>query len=222
MVIKQRAISSDEKLERREAILNATAGLLVKDDYHDISIARIARKVGVAKGTVFLYFRTKEELFLQLQSREYKSWFEDLNRRINTLLRHKKESRIDEFVENIMASIKVHPMMTRLTPILHIILERNIDYETAWEFKHFLLREIHTTGRLIEQCLPFLRKKDGAGFLLHLQVLLIGLIQLTRPALTVKQVIETEKMEIFQMNFEEKLPEMLALIINGMKAARKG
>ncbi|MDA8106410.1 MAG: TetR family transcriptional regulator [Nitrospiraceae bacterium] len=222
MSIRQRAISSDEKLERREAILNAAEELLSGDDYHDISIARIARKAGVAKGTVFLYFRTKEELFLQLQKREYESWFEDLNRRLNTLLQHKKERRIDEFIKNIMASIKEHPMMTRLTPILHIILERNIDYKTALEFKHFLLREIHATGRLIEQCLPFLRKNDGAGFLLHLQALLIGLIQLSRPAPAVKQVIETEKMEIFQMNFEEKLPEILALLINGMKAKRKG
>ncbi len=221
MVIKQRAISSDEKLERREAILDAAIELLAKNDYHDISIDRIARKAGLAKGTIFLYFKTKEELFLQLQIREYKSWFEDINRRLDTSLQHKKESRIDEFVKNITASVGGHPMMIRLTPILHVILERNIDYKTALEFKSFLLSEIHTTGRLIERCLPFLRKNDGARFLLHLQVLLIGLIQLSRPAPIVKQVIETEKMEVFQLNFEEKLPELLALLINGMKATGK-
>ena len=221
MVIKQRAISSDEKLERREAILNAAGELFAGDDYHDISIASIARKAGLAKGTIFLYFKTKEELFLQLQIREYKSWFEDINRRLDTSLQHKKESSIDEFVKNIMASVGGHPMMIRLTPILHVILERNIDYKTALEFKSFLLSEIHTTGRLIERCLPFLRKNDGSRFLLHLQVLLIGLIQLSRPAPIVKQVIETERMEVFQLNFEEKLPEMLALLINGMKATGK-
>lgn len=221
MVIKQRAISSDEKLERREAILDAAIELLAKDDYHDISIARIARKAGLAKGTIFLYFKTKEELFLQLQIREYKSWFEDINRRLDTSLQHKKESSIDEFVKNIMASVGGHPMMIRLTPILHVILERNIDYKTALEFKRFLLSEIHTTGRLIERGIPFLRKNDGARFLLHLQVMLIGLIQLSRPAPIVKQVIETERMEVFQLSFEEKLSEMLALLINGMKATRK-
>ncbi len=221
MVIKQRAISSDEKLERREAILDAAIELLAKDDYHDISIARIARKAGLAKGTIFLYFKTKEELFLQLQVREYKSWFEDINRLLDTSLQHKKESSIDEFVKNIMASFRAHHMMIRLTPILHVILERNIDYKTALEFKSFLLSEIHTTGRLIERCLPFLRKNDGSRFLLHLQVLLIGLTQLSRPAPIVKQVIETERMEVFQLNFEEKLPEMLALLINGMKATGK-
>ncbi len=52
-------------------------------------------------------------------------------------------------------------------------------------------------------------------------MLLIGLIQLSRPAPIVKKVIETERMEVFQLNFEDKLPEMLALLINGMKATRK-
>lgn len=221
MVVKQRAISGEEKLERREAILNAAVELLGGDDYHDISIARIARKAGLAKGTIFLYFKTKEELFLQLQIREYKSWFEDINRRLDTSLQHKKKSSIDEVANNIMASVGAHPMMIRLTPILHVILERNIDYKTALEFKRFLLSEINTTGRLIERCLPFLRKNDGSRFLLHLQVLLIGLIQLSRPAPLVKQVIEKEGMEVFQLNYEENLSEMLSLLFNGMKVRPK-
>jgi len=218
MVIKQRAISGDEKLERREAILDAAVELLARDDYHDISIARIARKAGLAKGTIFLYFRTKEELFLQLQIREYKSWFENINSRLHALLQKKNKSSIDEFVNNVVASVGSHPLMIRLTPILHVILERNIDYKTALEFKRFLLNEIRTTGGLIEQCIPFLQKNDGARFLLHLQVLLIGLIQLSRPAPLVKQVIERERMEVFQLNFEEQLLEILTLLINGMKA----
>lgn len=221
MVVKQRAISGEEKLERREAILNVAVELLAGDDYHDISIARIARKAGLAKGTIFLYFKTKEELFLQLQIREYKSWFEDINRRLDTSLQHKKKSSIDGVVNNIMASVGAHPMMIRLTPILHVILERNIDYKAALEFKRFLLSEIRTTGRLIERCLPFLRKNDGARFLLHLQVLLIGLIQLSRPAPLVKQVIEKEGMEVFQLNYEENLSEMLSLLFNGMKMRPK-
>jgi len=221
MGIKRRAISNDEKLERRKDILDAAAELLAGDDYHDISIARIARKAGLAKGTIFLYFKTKEELFLQLQSREYKSWFEDVNKRVHTLVRQKKECGTDEFVENIMAAISSHPLMSRLTPILHIILERNVDYKTALEFKRFLLTEIQATGRLIERCLPFPRKNDGARLLLHLQVLLIGLIQLSRPSPTVKQVIEKEGMEVFQLNFDEKLSEMLVLLINGIKTDNK-
>lgn len=41
MATKQPAMSDEEKLERREAILSAALDLLAEDDYHDISIARI-------------------------------------------------------------------------------------------------------------------------------------------------------------------------------------
>lgn len=218
MVIKQRAISSEEKLERHQAILVAALELLAEADYQEISISSIAGKAGVAKGTIFLYFRTKEELFLQLQIGEYKSWFNDINNRIHVLLQQDKTGSIDEFVKTIVASAVDHPMLVRLTPILHVILERNIDYKTALEFKRFLLNETQTTGSLIEQYLPFLRQYDGARFLLDLQILLIGLIQTSYPSPLVKKVIQTKGMEILQVKFEEKLQETLSLSLNGRKA----
>ena len=221
MTIKQRAISHDEKQERREAILNAAEELLASADYHEIRIAGVARKAGLAKGTIFLYFKTKEELFLQLQVRGYQSWFRDINGRLQRLSLQKQEITIQEFVDNIMVSLEDNSALIRLTPILHVILERNIDFKTALNFKRFLLNEILATGRLIEQCLPFLRKNEGARFLLYFQVLLIGLIQMSRPAPTVKQVIEEQKMEVFQLDFEEKLSEMMVLLLKGMKATSR-
>src|SRR5512146_559065 len=146
MVVKQRAISSEEKLERRQAILVAALELLAEADYQEINISSIARKAGIAKGTIFLYFRTKEELFLQLQIAEYKSWFNDINNRIHVLLQQEKKGSVDKFVQTVVASAVDHPTLIRLTPILHVTLERNIDYKTALEFKRFLLNEIQTTG----------------------------------------------------------------------------
>jgi AcrR family transcriptional regulator len=221
-MIKQRAISDEEKLERRQAILVAALKLLGKDDYPEISISSVARKAGVAKGTIFLYFRTKEELFLQLQVEEYKSWFNDINARIHVFLQQEnKAGNIDEFVKMVVSSATGHPTLIQLTPILHVVLERNIDYKTALEFKRFLLNEVQTTGALIEQCLPFLRKQDGARFLLDLQVLLIGLIQASHPAPLIEKVIKKEGLQAFQMDFEEKLREILTFLLNGMNAIYK-
>ncbi len=218
MVIKQRAISDEEKVERRQAILVAALDLLAERDYQEINISSIARKAGIAKGTIFLYFRTKEELFLQLQIAEYKSWFNDINNRIHVFLVQKKKGSIDEFVKAVVASAMDHPTLIRLTPILHVTLERNIDYKTALEFKRFLLTEMQTTGSLIEQCLPFLHPCDGVRFLFDLQILLIGLIQVAHPAPLVEKVLKKEGLEVLQVNFEEKMQETLTLLLNGMKA----
>jgi AcrR family transcriptional regulator len=48
---------------RREAILAAAAAILREKDYHDIRMDDVASRAGVAKGTLYLYFPTKDLLF---------------------------------------------------------------------------------------------------------------------------------------------------------------
>lgn len=48
---------------RREAILVASRAILEEKDYHEIRMDDVARRAGVAKGTLYLYFPTKERLF---------------------------------------------------------------------------------------------------------------------------------------------------------------
>ena len=64
MVIEKRARKPEQKRERRTEILSAAITLLRERPYNKINIADVARRAGMAKGTVFLYFRTREELFL--------------------------------------------------------------------------------------------------------------------------------------------------------------
>ena len=52
-----------EKAARRRAILRAAAALFSKGGW-TVRVDDIARKAEVAKGTVYLYFRSKEELYL--------------------------------------------------------------------------------------------------------------------------------------------------------------
>ncbi|MGQ0644655.1 MAG: TetR/AcrR family transcriptional regulator [Elusimicrobiota bacterium] len=49
--------------ERRLAILRAAADVLRGKDYHDLTMEDVARRAGVAKGTLYLYFPAKEDLF---------------------------------------------------------------------------------------------------------------------------------------------------------------
>jgi AcrR family transcriptional regulator len=50
-------------VDHREAILEAAARLFGRRPYHEVLMDEVADKVGVAKGTLYRYFTTKEELF---------------------------------------------------------------------------------------------------------------------------------------------------------------
>jgi AcrR family transcriptional regulator len=56
--------------DRRELILDAAAGCFNRFGYRRTVVDDIAREVGIAKGSIYLHFKTKEEIFLALVERE--------------------------------------------------------------------------------------------------------------------------------------------------------
>ena len=65
-LVKKRARSLEDKSFRRQQILDAAAALFQEVGYEGFSVALLASKAGVVKGTLYLYFKTREEVFLAL------------------------------------------------------------------------------------------------------------------------------------------------------------
>jgi AcrR family transcriptional regulator len=49
--------------EKKQKILEAARKLLVQHGFQDLALDEVAREAGVAKGTLFLYFKSKDALF---------------------------------------------------------------------------------------------------------------------------------------------------------------
>lgn len=61
---------TDTRQERAHRILDATSTLIQRWGYNKTTIDDIARQAGVAKGTIYLHWKTREELFSALLTRE--------------------------------------------------------------------------------------------------------------------------------------------------------
>lgn len=57
------------RAERREAILEAAAEVFAQKGYQRATMRDIARRVGIAPGTIYLYFRNKRHLLLAIADR---------------------------------------------------------------------------------------------------------------------------------------------------------
>jgi AcrR family transcriptional regulator len=68
--------------QRAQRILDVAAALILRWGYNKTTIDDIARQAGVAKGTIYLHWKTREELFGALMRRERVALGEDLGRRI--------------------------------------------------------------------------------------------------------------------------------------------
>ena len=79
----ERQIEPAERQQREERILDAAAALLVRWGYRKTTIDDVAREAGVGKGTIYLHWKDKNELFRAAIWREEQRYIEDVKRRIN-------------------------------------------------------------------------------------------------------------------------------------------
>ena len=56
----------NKQVDKRQALLDAALILFTEHGFHGTPTSKIAKKAGVATGTLFHYFKTKEELINQL------------------------------------------------------------------------------------------------------------------------------------------------------------
>ncbi|MBO0781472.1 MAG: TetR/AcrR family transcriptional regulator [Ktedonobacteraceae bacterium] len=65
-----RPLKERQKQEREALILKVAEEVLLEKGYHETSMEEIATRVGVAKGTVYLHFPSKEDLVVAIFSRD--------------------------------------------------------------------------------------------------------------------------------------------------------
>src|SRR5256885_2607038 len=105
MTVRQRALHLEAKDERRCAILDAVERLFIRYPRRLAGVAEVASAAGVAKGTIYLYFASKEELLLALHERNSEHFFTDLIER----LQRSEHILIDDVLEIVRARVLRSP-----------------------------------------------------------------------------------------------------------------
>lgn len=173
MPIARRAYSEADKLRREELIVVAAQELLAAKGYFGFSMNDVVAATGLAKGTLYLYFTTKEELCLTVYEREALAWLGELA----PVLAELPTPAAPEQIARVLASSAAQrPLLARLTALAPLHFEANVSSERARKHKLLLLRALRPAGRLIEQRAG-LRPDDGRVLLVRMQVIMAGRAQ---------------------------------------------
>lgn len=100
-----------QPIDRADRILDAAGELMIKLGYRKVTIEDVARRAEIGKGTVYLHWRTKEQLFESLILRESLQLFAELTE----ALRAEPE---------IIRPHRYYPLVflaTRRRPLLHAV-----------------------------------------------------------------------------------------------------
>ncbi|HJU84258.1 MAG TPA: TetR family transcriptional regulator [Holophagaceae bacterium] len=210
----KRARDREQKRERRNAILAEARALIQGTPFTELTMSQVADRCGLAKGTLYLYFRTKEELFLALLEQEFGIWFEALERGLDAM----KGGSNREAVRRLLVDATLaRPDFPRLLGLLHGVLEHNLPAQVAHAFKLDLLRHAERTARHLEKRLAFLAPGQGLELLLRFHALVIGFQAMADPAPAIREILEFPGLEVFQVDLGQALNGTFQALLMGLE-----
>lgn len=213
---RRRAVSPDLKDRRRGELLAAALRLLVAQPYESITMSGVATAAGVAKGTSYLYFPTKETLFLHLLTEHYLSWFDALD---GWLQQHGQDGAddADAWAEWMAHDLAQRPLFLRLVAVLHVVLERNVPVPEVIAFKRQLAQRVASCGLALEQALS-LPAATGSRLLLWLQAIVPGLAQMAAPPAPLHAALHAAPdLAGFLIEFPAELRRLLRVVVSGLR-----
>jgi AcrR family transcriptional regulator len=216
----RRARSADAKDLRRASLVAAAHAALATASYDDVRVESVAAAAGLAKGTAYGYFASKEAMFLAVLVRELEQWFAELERR----LRSSRARNVDPLTvvpRAIASTLSARPRLLALLARLHGQLEANTPEDDIRAFKVFLRDGLDRVGGVIDTALG-LAAGTGARLLVMTHALTIGLGQMAAPSDVVDRVIRSDpRLAVFECDFAAELAGALESLLRGWAVASR-
>jgi len=138
-------MGTGEQEEKRSRILDAAEHVFARRGFHGARVTDIARRAGVADGTIYLYFKNKDDLLVSL--------FEDRMSRVNAMLLKTLEqtqgarARIERFLAEYLSLADERPS---LAEVMSIELRATSKFMKEYKNVKFL-QFLGLVGRVVEE-----------------------------------------------------------------------
>ena len=196
----QRASSDGQKFEKKDQIIKMAERLL-KEEKKDLpSVNEIIQSLNIAKGTFYLYFKTKEEIYLEILRNHNQILFDLLENCIDS---SKSSNKLIENISKVLVNFaKKYPDAMKLSSISGSILEANIEIDVAVNYKTMLVNRMNVLVIKISKKIDLspARIKNN---LLTTYVLWTSLWQHNNPPESIKQLMSICPLDELLIDFDK-------------------
>jgi AcrR family transcriptional regulator len=170
---KIRARKEEEKERRIEEIFLALERLLDRHSLREISLSRLAAEAGIAKSTVYVYWRTREEMFFLY----YERVFNGVISRIEERIRGCRVS-VEEFADIYCEEITSRPNFLRLVDYIYPVIEQHRAPEVVAQVMERLMMRFDAIHNVISASLG-ITPVQAERFAMYAFVMALGWYQVT-------------------------------------------
>jgi AcrR family transcriptional regulator len=212
VAINQRARSSEQKALRRHAVLETAEVYFKEVGYEAFSMAQLAKKAGVAKGTLYLYFNTREELFLTLYEQSLVRWSQIFIGSLSDTTTSKT------YAQSLYKTTQADGVFLPLLIRLEHVIEHNVAILRLIESKRVFINQVEAVAAATSTALR-LSTAQATEVVKTMGVLLIGATQTDQsPALDDEDLPADVQYLITSFSSEPLFIKNAARIIEGIRA----
>jgi AcrR family transcriptional regulator len=205
MVIRQRAIGEDNKRERFNAIVETARSLIANDLSRVPSVDDLAKHAGLAKGTVYLYFPSKEELLLAVHTENSRRFFGALI----SLVASEQTRTIEDFRpimrQHMVDNATFLPVASRCLALM----DKDLPVEVVTQYKTLVSQALNAAARDLVRHFPMLSQDEGVRLFQHTYGTVVGLWQILHPVPRLAAAMHSEELACFTRDFETEMVEAI-------------
>lgn len=206
----KRARSAEDKSLKKDLILSTAATLFNNQPDSLPTAAAIASSSGIAKGTVYLYFKSKEEIFLALLEQHYQNWFRDIRTAITA-----DSPNADEIINAICHYIESQPQFFQLASLSSSIIEQNVSSSVLLAFKERMVNMVNSTSHDLAEKLKLDEHDTCAQLLMRSYAMLLGLWQISHNPEALSDLLDQPSLSVIQPEFGLEARDALSQLWQG-------
>ncbi len=212
----QRARSDEQKIERVDQIIEATVSLYSKMPYHSITLSTVAKELSFTRANLYKYFKTKEEIFLQIIVRDLRCWADDFHHALEDI----QGGSIEEFAQIWSSSIARHSRLLELMGLMNTIIEQNVTLEKLVAHKQIFFQILGDVVGDVSTIFPQF-SLDECNMMVHrISFYAIGLYPTTKQNELQEEAIAISQIPYIKPDFIEELSIMTIAYLRGVEARR--
>ena len=198
-----RARDEQAKAARRKVILKAAATLFERQGCLP-SVAAVASQAGLAKGTVYLYFESKELVFISLLEDEFSRWLDSVIVAVDGCAGDWRS-----VVLEMTRLFRAQRNFLNLACLCHTVLEQGEPTAELLAYKKRLAAHMGALGASFAANFPLRPDADVNAMLMQSYALIIGLWQIANPPQALHALLDDSGLQVL-------VPDFYALIETGI------
>lgn len=209
---------NEEEREQRRTQLLAAAHSLFTATGELPSVAAIAQAAGVAKGSVYLSYGSKEEIFVSLLEDNFSALFSLVVPGVH-LLSASREEAAGQFSALYADAVVRTPELLPLAGMTNAVLEKNLPLPAMLAFKERLAGGLEMAADALARSALALERQTGIDLLLRTWSMTLGLWQSLNFPGELRPHLQRAPLDVFARDFHGELAQAVRAIWVGTLAA---